>query len=535
MINLVEKLRLKAQSLPISLESWITAFAGIVLIRIFFEQFSSFIPQHFIVIDLPTILHYTAFFLATIILLMIILIKLGRISLKEASVMSIFGLLILWTVPLIDLGTAGVGGHILSYPFLHLNELGLRFITFFGGHINLGATLGVQIEIFTVILACGLYVYTSTKNILRSIGASLAFYCLIFLLGSVPSLIAFFVAPQSDPTTVVIQSMISSHILENNIHPEFSATYTGLANLAFNKTMLGVYTLISVVSVAMLFFIAERKKFLALMKNCRPERVLHLFLLFIFGSALAYTGWFTSWIDIQSYLLALIAFFCATMFSICQNDLHDESIDSISNPNRPLISKEVSRGEMGTASKIFLALSILSAYASSHYILFFVSVFLFIYFIYSNPPLRLKRFTIISSFLVSLACLSVVLAGFFLLSAEKNIIAFPFSLAVAIVFFYTIISNVRDIKDERGDRENGIKTLPVLLGIEKAKKVIAGSGSVLLLAIPWYFHNKLLIVPSIVASILSSYFILRKDYKEWKVFVVYLTYFVFIICAVVLK
>ncbi len=532
MIKGIEKLRLYAQSIHITFESWILSFAGIVLIRIFLEQYSSFIPRHFILIDVPTIVHYSVFFLASIVLLMIILRLLTKTSIKELSVICLMGLFVLWIVPLIDLAVGGVGGHILTYPLLTLKELFLRFVTFFGGHITFGATLGVQVEIIMVMIVCYLYVYIATKNIIRAIGASLAFYCLIFFLGSIPSLIALFFPQYHEPMTAITQSMTSSHIVENNIHPDFSGTYLGLFNLAFNKTMIGIYTIIAILSSGFLFFLTARKKFIALMKNCRPERIFHVFLLFTLGAALAHTAWFTSWIDIQSYILALIAFFCAGMFSICQNDIHDETIDAISNPNRPLISKELSRNDMEMASKIFLIFAILSAYASSHYLLFFVSLSMFAYYIYSNPPLRLKRFVILSSILVSLAHLSVILAGFFLLSPDKNIIAFPFSLVVAIIVFFTIISNVRDIKDEDGDRTGGIKTLPVLLGLKKSKKIIAGMGCFLFLLIPWYFYISSLLIPSIIVAILSWHFVTTENYKEWKVFTVYLIYLILIIGAI---
>jgi 4-hydroxybenzoate polyprenyltransferase len=130
------------------------------------------------------------------------------------------------------------------------------------------------------------------------------------------------------------------------------------------------------------------------------------------------------------------------------------------------------------------------------------------------------------------------MAGFFLLSANKNIIAFPFSLVVGIIIFFTIISNVRDIKDEVGDRALGIKTLPVLLGEKNYKiirRIITGVCCASFLVIPWYFHIALLIAPSIITSILCWYFSTRENYKEWKIFAVYLTYLIIVIVAIAFK
>jgi 4-hydroxybenzoate polyprenyltransferase len=235
---------------------------------------------------------------------------------------------------------------------------------------------------------------------------------------------------------------------------------------------------------------------------------------------------------VESYLLAIVALVAAGMFSICQNDIYDEKIDVISNPERPLASGILSKNDMETASKIFLLFAVLAAYASSMYVLFFTCLMLFIYFIYSNPPLRLKRFGILNSFLVSLACTGAVLDGFFLANADKSILAFPFSLVLGIIIFHTIVANIRDIKDFEGDRVEGIKTLPVLLGLNKSKKMIAGSICFFYLLIPWYFHISFLIIPAIVAVILSWYFITKKDYKEWKGFAVYMIYLLLLIGAI---
>ena len=71
----MEKLRSYAKSVPITLESWVISFAGIVLVRTFFEQFSSFEPGRFVLIDMPTIIHYLVFYLTTIVVLMIILMS----------------------------------------------------------------------------------------------------------------------------------------------------------------------------------------------------------------------------------------------------------------------------------------------------------------------------------------------------------------------------------------------------------------------------------------------------------------------------
>jgi 4-hydroxybenzoate polyprenyltransferase len=530
----MERLRLFIKNTPISLGTWLISFVGIILIRIFFEQFSNGDKLRFALIDLPTIIHYCVFYLATILALMIILLFFGRINLKEVATLCIFGFFVVWVPPIIDLLTAGPGGHVMTYLFLPWKELFLRFITFFGGHISSGITLGIQIELMFGIIFCYTYVKTTTKNNVRAIISAITFYAVIFILLATPSIISLFLLDNINIQQSFLQSIASSNIISNNIHPQFYGNTLSLLDLGFNKTMTGIFTIIALIFGTLLFYLAEQKKFFAVIKNSRPERIFHFILLIIFGWVLSGRG-FINWIDVMGLLLAIIAFTCAWLFSVCQNDIYDEKIDIISNPDRPFISNALSRNDMDAISKIFLLFAILSAYASSHYTLFFVCFYLFVYYIYSNPPLRLKRYVMLNSFLVSLACLSTILGGFFIVSNNKLIITFPFNLVLAIILFFTTVSNIRDIKDIDGDRADGIKTLPVLLGEKKSKKIIAGMICFFFLIIPWYFNISFLLIPSIIASVLSWYFINKKNYVEWKSFVVYMAYLILIILAFLFK
>jgi len=527
---------LYANSVPITFNSWIASFVGIVLIRTFLEQFSSFKPGEFVLINMSSVVHSGIFFLASILGLMVILMFFAKISLKEVSVICIFGFLIILVPPIIDLIFGGVGGHGMGYLFMTGKELLLQFGTyFFGGHTSSGMTLGMKIEGVLGIIFIYAYVHAVTKNIIRSIGSAILFYSFVFFIGSAPSLIALFLPSENGSVISIIQSIVSSHIIQNNLDPNFTATNQGLIELAFNKIMIGINTIVAILATLSLFFLAARKKLMAVIKNSRPERIFYFFLFFTLGIVLTREPWFSSWVDIQNYLLAIIAFVCAAMFSICQNDIQDEAIDAISNKNRPLITKELSKNDLEIASKIFLTFALLSAYASSLYILFFACLVLFIYFIYSNPPLRLKRFVLLNSSLVSLVCVSVILGGFFLISPNKAITAFPFGLIVTIFIFHAIVSNFKDIKDFEGDRAAQIKTIPTLLGLKKSKKLIAGVICFFLLLIPWYLNFPSLVVFSVVASFLSWYFINEENYKEWKAFLVYLIYFIFIIGTMAFK
>jgi 4-hydroxybenzoate polyprenyltransferase len=95
--------------------------------------------------------------------------------------------------------------------------------------------------------------------------------------------------------------------------------------------------------------------------------------------------------------------------------------------------------------------------------------------------------------------------------------------------------NIRDIKDVEGDKKAGITTIPVLLGLKKSKKIIAGIVVFLFLSIPWYLNVRFLAVPSIIFSLLSWYFITKEKHEEWKCYAVYGSYLLLIIGAIVFR
>src|SRR5207249_4862472 len=138
------------------------------------------------------------------------------------------------------------------------------------------------------------------------------------------------------------------------------------------------------------------------------------------------------------------------------------SIDRISNFGRPLPSGQITKGEMGQIGLVWLSVSVIGSWCAGFYPFFINIVCIASSCIYSSPPLRFKRVPLLSSFLIGVAVLSTVMAGFFFVSVDKRIAAFPALVGLGIVAVFTLVTNIRDIKDVEGDRKEGVKTLPVL-------------------------------------------------------------------------
>jgi 4-hydroxybenzoate polyprenyltransferase len=131
------------------------------------------------------------------------------------------------------------------------------------------------------------------------------------------------------------------------------------------------------------------------------------------------------------------------------------------------------------------------------------------YFIYSSPPLRLKRIFIVSKFLVGSATLMAFMLGYSFFTGSLE--GFPFLSVIPAWGLLSLSANYIDLKDYAGDRKDHIQTLPVILGMKRARVIIAISCILTYLLIPVFFDKYLFLIATIPASVILTLTIL----KEW--------------------
>ncbi|MDY6786799.1 MAG: geranylgeranylglycerol-phosphate geranylgeranyltransferase [candidate division WOR-3 bacterium] len=192
------------------------------------------------------------------------------------------------------------------------------------------------------------------------------------------------------------------------------------------------------------------------------------------------------------------------------NDYFDIETDRINKPQRPLISSvfnlrvifimAVSMLLLGIVFSVFINLTTLL-------IAFSASVLLFLY------SWKFKRMPVIGN--LTIASLSGLLFIYGALIAE-NIAAgiFPAVFAFLMTFGREI---TKDIEDIEGDREAGMKTLPILIG--KGKTMLIASVNFLILIIvsfipyfigmynKWYFFIVVFGVDIVIIILLSMFFL----------------------------
>ena len=146
------------------------------------------------------------------------------------------------------------------------------------------------------------------------------------------------------------------------------------------------------------------------------------------------------------------------------------------------------------------------------------------------PPLRLKRVPVLSSFLIAVACLVTILAGFFFASADKKIQTFPIFASMGILVLFTLEANFKDMKDIEGDERDGVLTLPVLFK-ENGSRVVGVCLALSFLLAPIFLSFYALYILAVPSAIVGYKLVTKKPYSEKPIFMLH---FIFLLGLVLL-
>lgn len=514
MDNILGRFKSYLESIKITPVSWLAGVSGVLMVRFFLESLSNPTSTGFFASDASTLINYYLFFMATLLAFMVffqIVLPSWKNVAPQFVAISSLGVLV---APVIDWIISG--------------GKGLKMTYFFVGN---GATFGLKIEIALGLLFLGLFVYFISKSWKRAIVSTIILFTTVFVLASLPGIISLVGQggrSTQSPLVFLVKSIENSSTVSNNIHSSLQySSMTRLLEISFNFIMGKILFLISVVT---LFFLARtnyKEKLNAVIKNFRAERVFSYVLMIFFGIFIAYSNFSfvkLNWNDWLSVIILCFSFVFSCLFAICANDMADEDTDKISNADRPLISNALSKWDMKQMGAVFILISLLAGFLAGYTAFFFVLTFTALYYIYSVPPTRLKLIPFFSSFLISLCMLSAVIAGFYLVSPIKYVSAFPSKLVLSIVIIFSLLANVRDMKDIEGDRAAGIKTMPIIFGDIWGPRAVAISAGLAVLLVPVFSGLYILFIPAIPTALVSYYFINKKPYREKPISIVYFAF-----------
>ncbi|MBN2543906.1 UbiA family prenyltransferase [bacterium] len=300
------------------------------------------------------------------------------------------------------------------------------------------------------------------------------------------------------------------------------------SNFGTDDTAL-FYTFILSILFIGLFRSTNVKGFKLFLKKLRWTRIVHYILIFVFGSYLGLEGNLLRLkkLDFIEGFALIFSGFLAWVCAVVVNDISDVEIDMVNEPERPLITKALSRHDYLMIAAFTGFISLLCAGLVGFPFLQVMFTAIGVSMIYSLPPLRLKRFFLINQLIIGFASLLIFIQGY-TFTCEKTegwFTSVPFKLILGVLMIFTLASCIKDIRDRKGDKEGGVATIPVVFGPKLSQFII-----VLLLLISYLSAGIVLDITAFsfyivaVLFVLLNYFVLLKYNNETYLFWIYFVY-----------
>ena len=511
MINSLKRFINILENSQISFQGFMITLFCIIFLRNFLETFSDIDNFLTPVSSLANFIHYPMFYMCLLLALAIILFWLTKEKIiRITKIILIFFPLVL-LAPILDLLLSGGKGYNISYLFGDLPLLFHKFITLSWSYTGRGMTPGIQIELIIAFFLVGCYLFLKTGKVISIIVGFIVIYIVLFILGSMPSIITF------------IWNLIGSI---KGAEELFSAEIVLNHFYSFNHKIILVFFPILLMELGLWYWYYDKQKFLAILKNIRGLRVFHYLCMLVIGMFLGYKfvhpdNLWDSPFPILILLTSVFSVAFAWWWAVGINDFHDLAGDKISNLSRPLVTRTLHSDEYRKVNVIFLVLSLVGAIVIRYQFLVTILITIGLSYIYSASPFRLKRVPFLATLIIALCSATVCLAGYILFSNNYSFYGFPPRILFTIIVAVTLAFNVIDIKDLQGDRATGIVTIPTLLGENKGKKVIGILVLLSYFSIPLIFKSLILIPFALFFGIVTYILINQKHMRETPIFVLY--------------
>ncbi|KYG83914.1 prenyltransferase [Roseivirga echinicomitans] len=170
----------------------------------------------------------------------------------------------------------------------------------------------------------------------------------------------------------------------------------------------------------------------------------------------------------EKFFLLVLSTVIITSAGYLINDYYDVKIDYVNRPNRVIVGKTLKRRRIIIAHTVLNFIGIGIGFYISPIIGIINFVAAFLLWLYSN---QLKRLPFIGNFTIAiLTGVTLFLVGQYFQEREYLILCY----AIFAGFITLIREIIKDMEDLKGDERFGCKTLPIVLGIAKTKKIIYG-------------------------------------------------------------
>ncbi len=515
---MLQKVIEKLENYPLTFLHFLLGFSAMIVFRMLGENILGNLTGKSLDFFIGSTLAAYLFFLFSYLVILIYLAWWIKEPVRKPANILLWGFWLAVFPPFLDKILCGAERCWSFYAFDSLAGLGKRFLTFFGDNPMVGITYGVRIEVALAVIFLTLYIFLKTKKPLKAFLGGLISYAILFVLGSFPSWLTFFVLAPSKSIFQIGEIDIAGIFLSPVRY--FSVSSGDIMN-ALNVKMNLVYAFLLTGAAIFFFWKNYREKFWPVAKNIRWIQIMIHAGIVLFGVGLG-AFYFPKNVTLNVFsFLALANLILAAVFSwiasVFLNDQTDSEIDKISNTSRPLVSGKAVPSEYTQLFWASFWLSLLLALSVG--VKFFLLAFSYhaISWIYSGWPFRLKSLPIVATFLSALALVLLFFSGFILLSDNQDISVLPSAVIWLLILAFTVSLPVKDLKDVEGDRKSGIYTIPVLLGETWARFAI-GLGIFVSYALSVVWLNlKILFFPAMILGAASFWILQNKKISPRRV------------------
>jgi len=231
--------------------------------------------------------------------------------------------------------------------------------------------------------------------------------------------------------------------------------------------------------------------------------------------------WRSIKLEFLSFVLTLISIALAWAASVIFNNVFDIEIDKVSNIQRPLVRNLIPLDFYIYCGYAISFIALYLAFCVNIPTLFIILLCLGSSFLYSAPPFRFKRVPVFSKIFLSLNSLALVMLG--ALFSGREILAFPREITLFFLLITTITFNFIDLKDYIGDKVAGIRTLPAILGLKKAKIILGTAFIITYASFGLILLNLGLVFSGVIFGIVQFFIINKAEYKEKMVLITHLS------------
>jgi len=211
-----------------------------------------------------------------------------------------------------------------------------------------------------------------------------------------------------------------------------------------------------------------------------------------------------------NHVLPIVSITITTTGLYVLNDVFDIEIDRISHPERALPQGRVSVPQALITAILLLAIGPVIAIWVSLTSGLLVGMIALCGIAYSVPPIRLRRFPVVPNGVIGFMVVLSFLAGASFWGRITGKLAFGGLLLWALFLFH---SPEKDLDQEEGDAVGGVKTLPVILGRQRAIKITSAMGLsafVFPILFVLLFDLHLILVAAMVLLFLAEAYELRR-------------------------